>query len=103
MVLEGLTESKDAYLEHEGGWRGRCYSRSVCTQVQELRHGPLCQSTSFVNCQSTKRSPMGLKIFVGRYESRNTKARESQFRAVLTQGGGRRTPTSRRPIRTTSS
>jgi hypothetical protein len=31
MALDGLTESKDAYVEHEGGWRGRCYSRSVCT------------------------------------------------------------------------
>ena len=25
MALDGLTESKDAYVEHEGGWRGRCY------------------------------------------------------------------------------
>src|SRR5215203_4329251 len=31
MALDGRTESKDAYVEHEGGWRGRCYSRSVCT------------------------------------------------------------------------
>jgi hypothetical protein len=32
---------------------------------------------------------MGFKIFVGKHESQNTKARGLQFRAALTQGSGR--------------